>query len=102
MTVYVMGANVPGHSPESEPVYFDSEEDARAALYDEAVHACDRLADAYGEWPDVVERAVNETDWIAEANCEWFAGCDRPADVVVDHPILGGIPSCQRCQDRMS
>lgn len=29
--------------------------------------------------------------------CEWFALCDRPADGVVSHPILGDVPCCARC-----
>jgi len=33
--------------------------------------------------------------------CEWFALCDRPADGVVSHPILGWVPTCQRCADKL-
>lgn len=29
--------------------------------------------------------------------CEWFAKCDRPADGVMPHPILGDVPCCERC-----
>ena len=33
--------------------------------------------------------------------CEWFALCDRPADGVVSHPILGWVPTCQRCAAKL-
>lgn len=33
--------------------------------------------------------------------CEWFALCTRPADGVVSHPILGWVPTCQRCADKL-
>lgn len=32
--------------------------------------------------------------------CSWFALCENPATLVVDHPVLGGVPSCVRCQER--
>jgi hypothetical protein len=35
------------------------------------------------------------------AVCEWFALCTRPADGVVAHPIIGPVPTCQRCAERM-
>lgn len=30
-------------------------------------------------------------------NCQWFAGCDRPADHLEPHPFLGFVPACGRC-----
>lgn len=32
--------------------------------------------------------------------CEWFALCDHVAAGVVSHPILGDVPTCQRCADK--
>ena len=29
--------------------------------------------------------------------CEWFALCDRVADGLRAHPILGAVPVCERC-----
>jgi len=29
--------------------------------------------------------------------CEWFAMCANPADGMMPHPILGGVPCCERC-----
>lgn len=29
--------------------------------------------------------------------CAWFALCANDADGVVDHPILGQVPTCTRC-----
>ena len=34
-----------------------------------------------------------------ELQCEWFAGCDRPTMMAVEHPVLGWVPCCQRCSD---
>lgn len=35
------------------------------------------------------------------ATCEWFALCDHPADGAVWHPVLGYVPTCLRCADRL-
>ena len=32
--------------------------------------------------------------------CHWYALCDRPAAGIVEHPILGDVPTCGRCADR--
>jgi hypothetical protein len=29
--------------------------------------------------------------------CEYFALCTNPADGVTKHPVLGDVPTCQRC-----
>lgn len=29
--------------------------------------------------------------------CEWFARCGRPAVDLRAHPIIGGVPVCERC-----
>lgn len=34
---------------------------------------------------------------MASELCEWFALCDRPATVLVQHPVLGDVPTCDRC-----
>jgi hypothetical protein len=33
--------------------------------------------------------------------CEWFALCDRAADGLRRHPILGAVPICDRCAERI-
>lgn len=33
--------------------------------------------------------------------CAWFAKCDHPANGLRDHPVLGQVPICQRCDDRV-
>lgn len=33
--------------------------------------------------------------------CRYFALCDRPADGTYLHPILGPVPTCNRCADRV-
>lgn len=32
--------------------------------------------------------------------CRYYALCDRPADGYVANPIVGLVPTCQRCADR--
>lgn len=33
--------------------------------------------------------------------CEWFALCANDAEGAVMHPILGPVPTCRRCADKM-
>lgn len=32
--------------------------------------------------------------------CEWFALCGRPATGTTSHPVLGAVPTCDRCAKR--
>lgn len=32
--------------------------------------------------------------------CEWFALCTREAAGTVYHPVLGDVPTCDRCRDK--
>jgi hypothetical protein len=32
--------------------------------------------------------------------CQWFLLCDHDAVGTVPHPILGDVPTCQRCADK--
>lgn len=32
--------------------------------------------------------------------CRYYALCDRPAVGYVDNPIIGRVPTCQRCADK--
>lgn len=34
--------------------------------------------------------------------CEWFAMCTNPATMTRSHPILGQVPICKRCDDKMN
>lgn len=36
---------------------------------------------------------------IAGQTCQWFALCGRPATGTVHHPILGDVPTCDRCHN---
>lgn len=31
--------------------------------------------------------------------CAWFAKCDRPANGLRDHPVLGQVPLCKTCDE---
>ena len=33
--------------------------------------------------------------------CRWFLLCDNPAVTTLPHPILGAVPICQHCKDKM-
>lgn len=33
--------------------------------------------------------------------CEWFALCTYTADGKVHHPVLGWLPCCTRCADKL-
>lgn len=39
---------------------------------------------------------TTETVW-----CEWFARCGNEAWSLEPHPILGDVPICQRCADKL-
>lgn len=34
--------------------------------------------------------------------CQWFALCDNDAVTTEEHPVLGSVPICGRCGDRVS
>jgi hypothetical protein len=36
-----------------------------------------------------------------QLRCQWFALCDHEATVQVRHPVLGLVPTCDRCVARM-
>lgn len=33
--------------------------------------------------------------------CRWFAGCENPAGGTVTHPVLGEVPTCPACVERL-
>lgn len=34
--------------------------------------------------------------------CEWFLLCDHFASKTRPHPVLGDVPICKRCDDKMA
>ena len=87
------------------------------------IRAGDRLARSDG-WLEVLEVADFEVtvslririsdlqpegSWVAHdpneelgVACGWFALCDRLATTRVEHPVLGAVPTCERCAARAS
>ena len=41
-------------------------------------------------------------DGMTPIGCLWFAKCPNAAVTSVAHPILGDVPTCQTCADRMA
>ena len=35
------------------------------------------------------------------ADCEWFAYCDNITARTISHPVLGQVPICIRCFNKM-
>jgi hypothetical protein len=33
--------------------------------------------------------------------CNWFALCTRPATTLMPHPILGDVPICSECRNKI-
>lgn len=33
--------------------------------------------------------------------CQWFALCTNEATLTVTHPVMGSVPCCQRCCDKL-
>lgn len=33
--------------------------------------------------------------------CQYFALCENEAEGTVENPVLGAVPACQRCADRV-
>jgi hypothetical protein len=34
--------------------------------------------------------------------CSWFLRCDNPATATEPHSVLGAVPICQRCADKLA
>lgn len=33
--------------------------------------------------------------------CQWFLNCKNNATTTMSHPILGDVPICKRCKDKV-
>jgi hypothetical protein len=44
---------------------------------------------------------VINVDGVPMLVCEWFAKCTNGTLLAVDHPILGKVPCCGRCINKM-
>lgn len=71
--------------------------EARAATFD-----YDQPAGPYerDEWLDEYPITTPRMRDIPRA-CEWFALCTNDATSTMPHPVLGDVPICQRCRDKV-
>lgn len=44
----------------------------------------------------------HEGDPKFEAACMWWAKCPNPANTVMEHPVLGDVPICKRCAEKLA
>ncbi|MUL61167.1 MULTISPECIES: hypothetical protein [unclassified Mycolicibacterium] len=43
----------------------------------------------------------HEGDADYETVCMWWARCVRPANTLKDHPVLGQVPICKPCAEKL-
>jgi hypothetical protein len=49
---------------------------------------------------DPEARVYANDDPDREVTCQWFALCENPANGLRDHPTLGQVPICVRCDEK--
>lgn len=58
------------------------------------------IASRIAEYPDYttwdLTIAIDPT-----AYCQWFAACRNAASTTRQHPVLGNVPICKRCNDKV-
>lgn len=49
----------------------------------------------------LIEASEDETETEEIVKCEYFAMCDNDAVGTVPNPVLGPVPCCKRCADKV-
>lgn len=49
-----------------------------------------------------VRTEVQDCEAETEKTCQWYALCNRPVAVHLPHPVLGLVPTCQECADKVA
>lgn len=49
---------------------------------------------------DLPHRRVDAYVMTTTVVCDWYALCTNEAAGTVDHPVLGAVPTCQRCANK--
>lgn len=66
---------------------------------------CDECGDVIGRMPGGAwQHSLGSPHWgnhPAVPVCGYFAFCTNVAEGTIPHPILGDVPTCQRCADRV-
>lgn len=45
---------------------------------------------------------VDATDTVVEPICQWFGMCGNPGTSTERHFIVGDVPICDTCQDKLA
>jgi len=48
------------------------------------------------------EDGTEEKFPISEIVCQWFRDCKKPSETIEFHPILGDVPICKRCSEKVA
>ena len=67
---------------------------------DECIRRAITIATATGSIAGSASEANCGASVRREEACRWYALCDNAADGYVEHPILGDVPTCERCASR--
>jgi len=54
-----------------------------------------------GHFHTVADFTHAEPIKTAPGACQWFALCDNSAVTTEPHPVLGEVPICQHCADKL-
>jgi|HubBroStandDraft_6_1064221.scaffolds.fasta_scaffold27386_9 hypothetical protein len=67
---------------------------------DDHVYLTERLPDIRGPWHDADRVRLTEKGRALPAPsdyCQWFLRCQNAATGTTPHPVLGAVPTCDRC-----
>ena len=93
------------HNPESVPglQYVDSLPGEGWHSDDAGGEVCDGCADdARLDAENDPEFACGVEPAVKTVTCQWFLLCENEATTTEPHPVLGAVPICGRCADKVA